>query len=462
VVRASPALLALAGILASAAAAAAGPPAALVQAVQKTNAASSASLTLTVRTGLGSRTVSTLRLHGIEQPSAQAGSFVLTITPDQAGLGQASEIVHGSKVYVHYALLDTLHAKNPSVKSWVVVDSRSALGVDPAGLTALGSNELTQMTGLRAVGAGSVGGVAVTRYAGALDLRKASSLPELQQLLAHLPSAVASVLKGKEQFVFSVGADGYVHRVTASLGVPLAGARLRVDVDATLGAFGASPGAILPPPSSDVMTLDSFERLLGLPTAGDTALLDKVVLKTSQVGAGYTVSVIPGGRQVTGEPTLDFCGLRYPSEQLRTARLQVAYTKKGAAFKASNEVVTYKPGGAQQALREVAHAASTCPNGTVSRPPKGVTRLVRHTRVLKDARLLPGAVAVLDVETGVVKGKPVTLREVAVYQVRGNVLSAVYGTGPSVATAEAGALRAAALSAADLKRYVPDSAAPTS
>ena len=152
----------------------------------------------------------------------------------------------------------------------------------------------------------------------------------------------------------------------------------------------------------------------------------------------------------------------YPSESLRTARLQVAYTKKSAAFKASNEVVAYRPGGAQQALREVRHAAAVCPNGTVKNPPSGVTHLVRRTRVLTDHKLLAGAVALLDVETGVVKGKHVTTTLLSVYQVRGDVLSAVYATGSSLTALEHDALLAAERSAANLRRYVGSSTAPTS
>lgn len=456
-VRAFPASLALAGTLASAASATAGPPAAVVQAFAKTAAASSASLSLTERIRAGSRTVSTVRLHGVEQPRAHSGSFVFSSTPVQPGLGQASEIVHGSKVYVHFGVLDTLHAKNPAVKSWVVVDSRSSLGVDPAGLTALGTKELQEMTGFTFLGHRSEGGVQVTRYAGTLQLSRAAASPQLQELLAHLPSAAAAILKGTERFVIAVGADGYVHHVTSSISAPIAGVELRIDVDATLGDFGGSPGVIVPPPSSEVMTLARFDRLLGLPAPGDSALLGKVVLKASQVGAGYVLSQIPGGQQVQGERTLDFCSLNYPSESLRTARLQVAYTKKGAAFKASNEVVTYKPGGARQALREVTHAVANCPNGTVKNPPKGVSELVRHTRLLRDSRLLPGAVAVLAVETGVVNGKRVTSNLVAVYQVRGNVLSGVYGAGSSGAVLEKRTLHAAEQSAADLRRYAPAS-----
>src|SRR5581483_1162571 len=75
----------------SAASASGGPPPALVQAFARTQAAASASLTLTERISAGGQTV-TLRLRGVEQPKARSGSFVFSLSPGQAGLGQASEI----------------------------------------------------------------------------------------------------------------------------------------------------------------------------------------------------------------------------------------------------------------------------------------------------------------------------------------------------------------------------------
>ena len=447
------ALLVLAGVGVTSSGAG-GPAAALQQAFQKTSGAASENLSLTEHIRAAGRTLSTIRLSGIEQPKAGAGSFVFSSTPSQAGPGRASEIIHGSKVYVHFDVLDQLRAKNPRVKSWIVLDSKSSLGVNPTSFTGLTTKEVQALTGVRVLGGGTVGGVQVTRYAGTLALRRVATAPQVQQFLAHLPSAAGAILRGKEHLVVAVGTDGYVHGITASIQVPFSGQQLDIDVDATLGNFGGSTGAIIPPAASEVMTVAQFDRILGLPSPGDTALLDKVVLRPAQVGARYKESQIPGGQLVRGERTLDFCEKTYPSESLRTARLQVEYTKAGAAFKASNEVVTYKPGGARQALGEVAHAVATCPNGTVKTTVRGVKRLVRHTRVLHDPRLLPGAVAVLEVDSAVVNGKRVTQNTVAVYQVRGNVLSGVYGLGSSVAAAEADTFRLAEHSAANLKRYV--------
>ena len=203
------------------------------------------------------------------------------------------------------------------------------------------------------------------------------------------------------------------------------------------------------------MTLARFDQLAGVGAAADdAALLETVVLKPSQVGAGYTLSQIPGGQLVQGETTLDFCGLSYPSESLRSARLQVVYDAKGSDLSASNEVVTYEPGGAQKALQEMTRAAVACPNGRVKDPPQGVTDMVRHTHVIRDRRLLQGAVAIVETDTATVKGKRVTVESVDVYQVRGDVLSGVYGSGPEAASVRALTLHAAEQSADNLKRHV--------
>ncbi len=345
---------------------AAGAPPALLQAITKSNSAKSETVTLDERVAQGSQ-VTTIRLQGVEQPQAKTGSFVLDISPAQPGVGQASEILVGSKLYIHYPVLDTLHAKNPKVKSWIVVDTTSSLGVNPSSLTALEGEQLQDLTGIKIVGTGTVDGIAVTRYAGTLDLRKAAHSGPMQQLLSHLPSSAAAVLNGTAQIELWVGSDGYLHRTITTFSLPVTGQKaFKITVDGTLSGFDKSNAPIVAPAAGDTMTLAQFGQLTGsapAPSAADTALLQKVVLKPAQVGAGYKLSQMPGGHEVQNEVTLDFCDATYPSESLRTARLQVLYDATGNAFHASNEVVTYQPGGAKQALAEVTHEAAVCPNG---------------------------------------------------------------------------------------------------
>ena len=58
----------------------------------------------------------------------------------------------------------------------------------------------------------------------------------------------------------------------------------------------------------------------------------------SDVGARRTVVLIPGGN-LTSQPTLDLCNGAFPSEQLRTARLQVASVDAAGNTALSTEAV---------------------------------------------------------------------------------------------------------------------------
>ncbi|HUY72087.1 MAG TPA: hypothetical protein VMV08_07575, partial [Gaiellaceae bacterium] len=160
-------------------------------------------------------------------------------------------------------------------------------------------------------------------------------------------------------------------------------------------------------------------RLLASPN------LRSVVLSNAQVGSGYKGSVIPGGDSFIGEATLDLCAGTFPSESLRTGRLQMSYLHKGKAVPVSNEVVTYVSGGAQEALREVRAVAESC-----ARTPVVVRRgTVTNTLTvvpIRGSNLLPGAVAVRITVLITAGKKRATSTGVAIYQVKNNMLSGVY------------------------------------
>ena len=377
-------------------------------------------------------------------------------SPAQPGLGTATEILKGADIYVHYGLFDTLHAKNPAVKHWLVLSTTSSLGVNPSSFSLLGSLEVSELTGIRAVGTGTAHGVSITRYQGTLDLDKLAQLPTLKQLLSHLPSASAAVLSGSAELQLSVGSDGYIHGSSTTLDLHEGTSSLKIVVQAVLQDFNQESSPIMAPPASEVMTQQQFDQLAGIaPPAGATAVLQKVVLSAKQVGAGYTRTVIPGGHLVQGEATLDFCELKYPSESLRVARLQVAYTGKAKAISASNEVVAYAQGGAQTAMQEMGQAQARCTNGAVKSPPSGIASLVRHTAVVHDPRLPAGSVAILETDTGKTsQGKAFTASSLAVYQAHGEVLSGFYASEVGRASMVAFAAHAARVSAANLKRDV--------
>ncbi len=181
--------------------------------------------------------------------------------------------------------------------------------------------------------------------------------------------------------------------------------------------------------------------------------LAKLVLKPGAVGTGYVLLSRSDGKG-TAQRTLDLCGTKnYPSESLRSDRLQVDYLKQNSALGLSNEVVTYKDGGAAKALREVAQHAQTCPSKPIAF--EGQPPLVYHFTHIKDPKLLQGYVALRIDISGTIKGKSVQAVRFAVYQRFGNVLSGVYsyalGPGVSSATQQAFVLHAAEMSAKALR-----------
>ena len=177
--------------------------------------------------------------------------------------------------------------------------------------------------------------------------------------------------------------------------------------------------------------------------------LRSIVLAPAQVGTGYRMSVIPGGTLVTGQVTLDLCSSSFPSEKLRVARLQVSYAKPGAKLQVSNEVVRYKPGGARQALREVANAANHCPRGPVPGPVAGGPPVVYRIGRVTDSHLLAVRVRI----TARNHAETVVVNAVGIYQAKGDVFSGVYtnGSGTIAAQLKLG-LHAAEESAGNLRR----------
>lgn len=184
--------------------------------------------------------------------------------------------------------------------------------------------------------------------------------------------------------------------------------------------------------------------------------LGKLVLKPSSVGPGYVLVQRSDGSG-TAQRTLDLCGTsNYPSESLRVGRLQVDYLKQNAKLALSNEVVTYKAGGAAAAMKEVAQHAATCPKKPIAF--EGQPPLTYRITRIADSKLLPGAVAVRVDVSGKIKGKKVSAIRFAVYQRLGNTLSGVYSyaiSGVSGSAQETFVLHAAEASARALRSQAP-------
>ncbi len=180
-------------------------------------------------------------------------------------------------------------------------------------------------------------------------------------------------------------------------------------------------------------------------------MLKRLVLRGAQISAGYKLVERSDGHGVARFVTLSMCGFEFPSEKLRTDRLQVDYVRPGTRVSLSNEVVLYRSGGAAQALREVTGAVAQCPPGPVQTGVKGLGPLTYRLTRLRSSGLLPGYVAFRAHVTGKSQGKAFEDTVVMIYQRHGNVLSAVYGYGGTLASRTKTVFVAAKASAGNLK-----------
>src|SRR5579871_1776441 len=98
--------------------------------------------------------------------------------------------------------------------------------------------------------------------------------------------------------------------------------------------------------------------------------LNSVVVTQGDVTSPIVVAEEPGGNEVSGQTTLDVCNGMYPSEALRTARLQVyAGDPAASEIALSTEAVLYKNASATtQAFAELRFVAAHCPSTPVVSP----------------------------------------------------------------------------------------------
>ncbi len=125
-------------------------------------------------------------------------------------------------------------------------------------------------------------------------------------------------------------------------------------------ALDGAPGTTTSPsPSPDAQTQNND------PSA---AALISLVVKPEDVPSTVRVGVIPGGVGLS-QPTLDLCNGTYPSESLRTARLQDAVVDAQGLLLLSTEAVLYRDsGGTTQAFSELGSVVAACPSTPVESP----------------------------------------------------------------------------------------------
>jgi hypothetical protein len=100
----------------------------------------------------------------------------------------------------------------------------------------------------------------------------------------------------------------------------------------------------------------------------DRHVLSDIVVHQADVAPSRKVLLIPSGNQLN-EPTLDLCNGAFPSERLRTARLQVAEVDSSVNPSLSTEAVLYRNTPAsEQAFAELRKVSASCPHHEVASP----------------------------------------------------------------------------------------------
>ncbi len=162
--------------------------------------------------------------------------------------------------------------------------------------------------------------------------------------------------------------------------------------------------------------------------AGDTALVQSLGVQQADVPSGNTVLLIANGDKVEGAVTLDLCSADFPSEELRTARRQVAVADSQLQTRLSTEAVLYKnPAATQQVFDELRDVRARCPDTFVAPANSDVVPIKTTFNPPPDTRWpqTPGVDRLaFDLTLTDTEGR--STRTVAVYLRRGRVLLGVY------------------------------------
>jgi hypothetical protein len=175
----------------------------------------------------------------------------------------------------------------------------------------------------------------------------------------------------------------------------------------------------------------STGEAVGTPAAtmSPSTLASVIALVDSDIGRGTTVSLIPKGDRVKGQPTMNNCGYTFTSEAHRIARLQVEILgPRGQRTGASNEVAVYDTAEqAAKAMTEFRKAVKTCKKTVFHRfGEPGVPKLRFAVNTVASANNLPvkdNAVSTIVLR---VQGTKQILYAELIYQRQGRVLSGVY------------------------------------
>jgi hypothetical protein len=185
----------------------------------------------------------------------------------------------------------------------------------------------------------------------------------------------------------------------------------------TLRATGRDP--LTPSPSAPSGSTDPSAPLL----AG-------LIVTDADVAPALTVAGLPDGNSLN-QPTLDLCNGTFPSEGMRTARLQVAAVDRQNQTLLSTEAVLYSSGaGATAAFNELRKVAAQCPPGPVDSP-VGEPTVTTHFGPAPDAAWPPvPSVERLAFAFDTTNATGETSHSVAVFLRRGRALLGLYFSRP--------------------------------
>jgi hypothetical protein len=215
---------------------------------------------------------------------------------------------------------------------------------------------------------------------------------------------------------------------------------------AALAACSSSSPAPAAAPASTTPAASSTPT----PSVSPAQLVQQVGMSDADLANGYTVKLIPGGDQVAGQVTLDYCGVHFSSEGHRVARRQVeVLTAAGDPIGVSNEVVAYDtPQDALLALAQLRAAVTHCPKTTyVTGTVAGEPAMRYDVSQLTGSSALPAKDNAIATSGVSAKGQKGELYNIEVFQVHGSVLDGVYASSDTKPTADdtAGVLHLAEL-----------------
>jgi hypothetical protein len=238
----------------------------VAQAAGTSASAGGARVAISGRLEAGAGLQVTLSGAGAFNFAAHEGSLDLTVgglpLPASAGPGggaQIHEIVKGGALYLSSPLFAAIL---PGGARWMKVDLArvaGAAGVDPSSITSAGADPGQYLQELRAAGGAvevvgheTVHGVATTRYATAIDLRKvAARLPSSQRELAQKAVGELIAKTGRVQLPVEAWVDssGLVRRIAIALSGAGNGQGVGIHLQLDFLSYGATPPVSAPPAS---------------------------------------------------------------------------------------------------------------------------------------------------------------------------------------------------------------------